>query len=146
MSAAPRLTLRRFASCDMGTFGRLSMSDTSQAEAPFEQPIYTAYTVERPWLDNARNISCIPAGQYLIAPRRYHRGKYDAYEVLNVPDRTHILFHVGNTPDDLAGCIAPGERLGAIRGKWAVTSSKRAFGAFMAAMDNRPGVLAVFDR
>ena len=130
----------------MGTFGRLSISDTSQAESAFEQPIYNAFTVEKRWCDNQRSISCIPAGQYLVAPRVYHRGKYNAYEVLNVPSRSHILFHIGNTTADLAGCIAPGERLGWVGGKWAVTASKRAFAAFMKAMDGRPGVLAIYDR
>lgn len=53
------------------------------------------YTLERPWKDNASNVSCIPSGIYTCRP--YSSPKYpDVYEVTNVPKRDHILFHSGN--------------------------------------------------
>ena len=64
------------------------------------------YTIERPWLKNARNVSCIPAGEYKVemvnSPKFGH-----TYEVKDVPGRTHILFHKGNYVSDSLGCILP---------------------------------------
>ena len=64
------------------------------------------YTIERPWLKNARNVSCIPAGEYDVemvnSPKFGH-----TYEVKDVPGRTHILFHKGNYVSDSLGCILP---------------------------------------
>jgi len=64
-------------------------------------------TLELPWKDNERNISCIPDGTYhcekIISP------KYGVtFEICGVPDRTHILFHWGNTEKDSKGCILLG--------------------------------------
>lgn len=65
------------------------------------------YTLELPWRDNARNISRIPEGVYKVR-KRYSQRFGDHFEVLGVPDRTLILIHKGNFPDDTDGCILPG--------------------------------------
>lgn len=65
------------------------------------------YTLEPPWRDNERDISCIPQGKYRLAP--YNSAKYpDVWEVKDVPGRTAILFHIGNYLKDTRGCILPG--------------------------------------
>ena len=115
--------LERFAYTPVGTFGRLYV------------PEFQCFTVERPWLNNAPKESCIPEGEYEIRLGQYNRGGYPAYEVVGVPDRTLIKIHIGNTMDDLLGCIALGKALGWVERKWAVTSSKKAFAEFMTAMD-----------
>lgn len=112
--------LSRFAYSPLGTFGRLSTPDG-----------ITLYTVERPWLNNAPEISCIPEGHYICAPRMFYRGGYQAVEVVNVPNRSHILFHIANTPADVLGCIGVGARLGCINNLWAVLDSKVGFNLFM---------------
>lgn len=71
----------------------------------------TGFTIERPWLDNAVGISCIPEGTYVLKPKTY--GKYGtpdnpALWVQDVPGRTHILIHGANRAEQLQGCIAPG--------------------------------------
>lgn len=66
-------------------------------------------TVERPWLDNEPFISCIPEGAYIVEP--YSSAKYpDVYEIKDVPDRTHILFHAANYPTDVEGCVGVGAK------------------------------------
>jgi len=40
--------------------------------------------------------------------------------------RTRIAWHVGNAADDVTGCIAFGQRLGTVSGKWAVQRSQDA--------------------
>jgi len=114
-----KLILTRFAYTDMGTFGKITVNGQ------------TLYTVERPWLNNAPTISCIPKGTYDCKPRWYNRGDYPAVEVTNVTKRTHILFHIGNTMNDSAGCILVNFRLGYVDNMWAGVSSRIAFKTFM---------------
>lgn len=64
-------------------------------------------TLERPWLSNAPNISCIPEGEYKVVPHVSPRhGK--CFHVESVPNRSNILFHAGNGMLDTQGCILTG--------------------------------------
>ena len=68
-------------------------------------------TLENPWLDNIRNISCIPEGEYDVRirlPRESATRDYMHLLVKGVPDRTYILMHIGNRPSDTSGCILVG--------------------------------------
>jgi len=68
-------------------------------------------TLENPYLDNQRNISCIPEGIYpvrLRLPRESATRDYVHLLVQEVPDRDWILFHRGNTAKDTSGCILVG--------------------------------------
>lgn len=116
------ITLERFAYTPMGTFGRLLFDE------------FECYTVERPWLNNKPRESCIPEGTYTLKLGVYNRGGYPAYEVLNVPNRSLIKIHVGNTMDDVIGCISPGKELSFLGGKWGVTGSRKALNEFMESM------------
>lgn len=72
-----------------------------------QDPIVTIKTIELPWKDNARCISCIPEGRYVCTPRESDKfGKH--FHIRDVPDRSWILFHVANYISDLEGCIAVG--------------------------------------
>ena len=117
------IELVRFAGTPFGTFGRLEMEE------------FQCYTVERPWLNNKRRESCIPAGTYQLEKGRFHRGGYDCYELMNVQGRSLIKIHVGNTVDDVIGCIAVGARLYWIAHKWAVYPSRETHDDFMRAME-----------
>ena len=68
-------------------------------------------TLENPWLDNQRNISCIPEGEYKVRlrlPRESATRHYIHLLVKDVPNRDWILFHRGNTAKDTRGCILVG--------------------------------------
>ena len=79
-----------------GTFGVILAED--------ETPI--CCTIERPWLNNAPGISCIPVGEYICKKRpSSNHFPYEKYEVTGVPNKTDILFHKGNTIEDSKGCI-----------------------------------------
>ena len=68
-------------------------------------------TLENPWLDNQRNISCIPEGSYKVRlrlPRESATRDYLHLLVQEVPNRDWILFHRGNTAKDTSGCILVG--------------------------------------
>ena len=125
------IALERFAYSPMGTFGRLTIPNR-----------LSCYTVERPWADNQPNVSCIPEGQYALRRRPspvverttgalYRQG----WEVCDVPGRSLIMIHPGNTIADVQGCIAVGNGLGWVNGSWAVMSSLLTFKSLMAVLD-----------
>ena len=95
-----------------------------QGDIPF------AVTVERPWLDNRKGESCIPAGEYQC--KRVNSPKFgNTFEVTGVPGRDAILFHRGNLADDSHGCILVGEQFNAVLGRPGITASKEGFGEFL---------------
>ncbi len=72
-----------------------------------ELKLMVCSTIELPWLQNKRNISCIPEGRYELKMRETKkRGQH--LLVLNVKGRDGILIHPANdAKKDLQGCIAP---------------------------------------
>lgn len=66
--------------------------------------------LERPWISNQRNVSCIPPGFYQVKYlERSASGKYKrCWHVQNVPGRSGILIHSGNFVRDTLGCLLPG--------------------------------------
>jgi len=129
-----RVELARWAFTPFGVFGELSVGG------------FSCFTVERPWLDNEPFRSCIPAGEYRLVRGFYHRGGYPAFEVRDVPGRSLIKIHAGNTMDDVVGCIAPGMGLGWLDGKWAVIRSRLALTTFMDVLPDSEASLVISTR
>ena len=68
-------------------------------------------TIELPWKENQRRISCVPEGTYRIRKRISLKFKWHL-EVMNVKNRDLILFHPANYAiKELNGCIAPVSKL-----------------------------------
>lgn len=122
------LTLQRRRSDADGTLGELLELDLK--------------TIEEEDRNNLAGESRVPPGKYVCVPTFFHGGQYETYELLNVPDRSRILFHVANTEEDLQGCIGPGLAWGKLlvndedgggrrRLKAGVTGSRKAFAKFM---------------
>lgn len=98
----------------------------------FYRDKFICYTVERPWKNNEKNVSCIPAGIYDI--EHYSSAKYPNSFALTCHDlgvgltekyhRTHCLIHPANFPDEVQGCIGPG--LSLHPSTWGVASSRKA--------------------
>jgi len=117
------LDLIRVGQSARGTFGVLRHGDV-----PF------ALTLERPWQDNAPNVSCIPPGHY--ACQRVRSPTFGVtFEIQSVPDRTHVLFHSGNTLEDTQGCILVGEEFSGTWDKPSLASSQRGFVELMKILD-----------
>ena len=69
-------------------------------------------TLELAWKDNQRSISCIPAGEYKVRLRLQRESATRDYIhllVQDVPNRSYILVHIGNTTADTKGCILVGQ-------------------------------------
>jgi len=81
---------------------------------------FMAHTLELAWRDNEKSISCIPKGVYDVRLRTARESASRDYLHLlveNVPNRSYILFHVGNRASsnwklkektDTKGCILTG--------------------------------------
>ncbi|RRA90402.1 DUF5675 family protein [Paenimyroides viscosum] len=72
---------------------------------------HIAYTIELPWQDNKRRVSCIPEGTYVLRKRYSEKFKWH-FVLLDVPNRSYILLHpANNAQKELQGCIAPVTRI-----------------------------------
>ena len=111
--------LMRVAESEHGVFGVLIHN-----HIPF------AVTLEPEDKNNQRKISCIPAGVYYCEPVNSPRFGW-TYQVMNVPDRDHILFHRGNTERDTEGCVLVAESFGELKSKPGVLDSAHGFAEFL---------------
>jgi len=130
-----KLILRRLQTNDGGTAGMLYSLDG----------LFAAHTLELPDRDNAPDISRIPAMDYCLSWLPSNRLQRHTYRILDVPNRSGILFHPANVAGDAAlgyrsellGCIALGARIqwqGAStpRPQWFLHDSADTFIAFVA--------------
>lgn len=108
--------ITRFAYFDDRVIGRFQYQDLN------------LWSVERPWRNNRPYESCIPEGDYTILKTNSPKFGDDMWLVADVPDRSHILIHVGNKSRDVVGCIAIGQGLYA--GLDGVSSSRLAIDQF----------------
>jgi len=120
MKMPPVIRIARTTSRSDGMFSTLSINNL---------PI--AVILERPWKDNKKGESCIPAGSYLA--KRIISPKFgEVFEITGVPGRDAILFHKGNIMEDSHGCLILGESFNIWKtGQCSVASSGMAFAEFM---------------
>jgi len=109
------LILKRFCYHPQGTLGVIEVGDEK------------FYTIERPWMSNKPNVSCIPTGTYNMGWRKSPRFG-ETWHVKDVHQRTHILIHVANFPTDVSGCIGLGT--GLMEDRIAVSNSRVAVKKF----------------
>lgn len=118
------------------THGTLTVFDEDSGAELFK-----CRTLELPWKDNQRNVSCIPEGHYDVDPI-YSQTFGHIYDVKDVPDRSLIRIHQGNYAgsinpktghSDIRGCILVGEKFIDISGDGIadITSSKKTLKALM---------------
>ena len=68
-------------------------------------------TIELPWKNNERSVSCIPEGRYILEKRYSLKYKWHIH-VTGVQNRSLILFHpANNAMKELNVCIAPVTKL-----------------------------------
>ena len=112
MALEPVVEIIRLEESAQGTFGVLRLN----------KQVLCA-TLEPSDRLNRAGVSSIPAQQYRCARRMSPRFG-ETFEVLNVPGRTDVLVHPGNTSAHTRGCILLGSG-------WGCVDSREAFGVFM---------------
>lgn len=130
------VTITRERSIDDGTFGRL--------HAEILGAVFECETLELPWRDNQRNVSCIPLGEYVCDWS--HSGKFGGcYRLQDVPGRSGILIHPGNYAGDeqknlrtnVRGCIMLGMQRSKMSGQEVILQSRHAVDLFSEFMGER---------
>jgi len=72
-----------------------------------KKPMFSLVTLERPWINNKKGISCIPPGLYLVT-KRFSLKHGHHFLINKVKDRSLILIHIGNYVTETKGCILVG--------------------------------------
>jgi hypothetical protein len=91
-----KITIIRTTENEFGTFGTLIIDKRVVCQ-----------TLELPWKNNEKDVSCIPAQIYkCICWESPTKGK--CLHILGVPGRDNVLIHKGNTIKDSEGCILVG--------------------------------------
>lgn len=87
---------------------------------------FRCVTLELPWKDNLKKVSCIPAGTYRVV--KHKSPKFgECFWVKDVPGRSEILIHPGAFHKNTLGCILVGDDFKDINKDWRldVTNSKQ---------------------
>lgn len=87
---------------DVQTLGHLTVFDGLEK-------IFECSTLELPWKDNKKSVSCIPEGLYWVdkylSPTK---GRGIVFQFSNVPSRSNVQIHKGNYFTEILGCILLG--------------------------------------
>ena len=122
MQLIPTVRLIRLEESSQGTFGGLLIC--SQV---------FCVTLEPSDRLNERNISSIPAQQYQCMKIRSPQFG-ETFEIVDVPGRSHALFHAGNLSRHTQGCVILAQYFGKLQGDRAVLNSGKTFRKFMEIM------------
>jgi hypothetical protein len=122
MTLIPTVRLIRLEESAQGTFGVLIICSQ----------VFCVTLEPSDWF-NESNISSIPAQQYQCIKRHSpHFG--ETFEIVDVPGRSHVLFHAGNVVDSTKGCILLAQYFGKLYRDRAILNSGKTFRKFMEIM------------
>lgn len=99
-----KLLIERIDDSGVQTLGKMYVLDNNNSIE------FSCDTLELPWKDNKRNVSCVPSGDYKVV-KRYSPKFGNHFHLTNVKDRSYILIHKGNYYTDIRGCILVGSDL-----------------------------------
>jgi hypothetical protein len=105
------------------------------------------WSLELPWKDNKRRISCIPEGVYKA--RKHNSPKHGlSLWLQDVPNRSEILIHKGNYYTDILGCILIGSTLMDINkdGLLDVVNSKKSINKLMSMLEDVDGIMVKIEK
>lgn len=107
--------------------------------------LFNCVTLERPWKNNVKDISCIPKGTYTCKWTYSFKFPLGSYEVMNVLNRSGIRFHRGNYFFDVDGCILFGSGFNDINhdGKMDVINSTLKIKEFENLMNKKSFILEI---
>jgi len=99
---------------------------------------FRCFTLELPDINNAENISCIPAGHYAFR-KHYSPSLGWVIHIRDVPKRTWIYIHAGNFTSEIRGCILVGSGMKDLNndGIPDVTGSTKTFKKLLASLPDK---------
>lgn len=129
------VTITRIKSTPKETIGHLRSFDAK----------FGCDTLELPWIDNKRNISCIPTGNYICKWNRTLKFPLGGYELQNVKNRSGIRIHPGNYFFNVQGCILLGSLPEDINhdGELDIKNSRSIINAFEKYLDKKDFILII---
>ncbi len=105
----------KFPTCNLASINLLILRDTFTEKSTigklFLNGEWLCDTLELPYINNEKSISCIPAAEYKVRLRTAKESATRNYLHLlveDVKDRSYVLVHIGNFPEDTRGCILVG--------------------------------------
>lgn len=100
-----RAVIKREPADDKQTLGEMKVYNDQ------EELVFTCKTLELPWKDNQRRVSCIPPKTYNVIRRAAGESrviKSEHFLINGVKDRDGICIHSGNRYDQIMGCVLVG--------------------------------------
>ena len=97
---------------------------------------FKCFTLELPWKNNERNVSCIPRALGYKGEKHQSPANGPVIAINNVLNRTYIQIHSANFLRQLKGCIAVGDSIKFLDGDSLpdVTNSKNTLKALLAVL------------
>jgi hypothetical protein len=136
-----KILIERLNYGDKQTIGKLYLLNS------LNEIIEEFWSLELPWKDNQRRISCIPEGVYKA--RKHNSPKHGlSLWIQDVPNRSEILIHKGNYYTDILGCILIGSDLMDINkdGLLDVTNSKNSIKKLMSMLEDIDGIMVKIEK
>ena len=99
-------------------------------------PLFVGLSLERGWMNNAKNNSCIPSGTYKVVLEYSPQFNRLLWEIKGVRNRSECKFHAANFWFQLNGCVALGLRLKKLNSDryFDITNSSNTMRAFHTAL------------
>ena len=100
---------------------------------------FKCFTLELPWKNNEKNISCIPRALAYQGEKHESTSNGSVVAINNVLNRTHIQIHSANFLRQLKGCIAVGDSIKFLDGDSLpdVTNSKNTLKKLLAILPSK---------
>lgn len=131
-----KILIDRYSQEEKQTIGKLYLLENNSSI------IHEWDSLELPWKNNQKYISCIPKGYYK-AKKHVSPRFGNCLWIQNVPNRSEILIHKGNFYTDILGCILIGTGLKDINkdGLIDVINSKKAMTQLMNYLTDVNGIM-----
>lgn len=98
------LTINRCIKTDKNTLGFVTLTNSRG------KIIFNCVSLELPFLENKKQVSCIPTGTYRAVKTKSQKFG-DVVLLKQVRNRESILIHLGNYSKDTLGCILLGKNI-----------------------------------
>jgi hypothetical protein len=131
------LICARFSDNTKQTLSYLSVIETVDNK---EFNLFDCASMELPWKNNERGVSCIPLGDYDCEKIGATAAiPYEHIAILNVQGRSGVCIHKANFTSQLRGCIAVGDKHVDINhdNQLDVTNSGKTFNVLMSLLPNK---------